>query len=203
MLQWTVRTRVVALAAGAFVIGAGFAFVVLTRDTPGVGRQQQPAAILGAIDSPIGPGATNTVGLPTDLSILPFPALLPATEDPSADVNQSWIRFDIEPALAVEFSSGVVLAERVAEAIDFPTDKYYEELAEGVPGGYIDQVNQASALVIQSQTDLGNPSSVDVILEGVHISIIGAVGQDPAELVALARSIPATGAGVPITTGSS
>jgi hypothetical protein len=90
----------------------------------------------------------------------------------------------------------------VSEAIDFPTDTYYKELAQGVPGGYIDQINAASALVIQSQTELGNPSSVDVILEGVHISIIGAVGQDASELVTLARSIPATGPGVPITTAS-
>jgi hypothetical protein len=118
-------------------------------------------------------------------------------------VTQSWIRADIEPALAVEFSSGVVLTERVAEAIDFPTEKYYKQLVEGVPGGYIDQVNEAAAMAIQSQSDLGNPSSVDVILEGVHISIIGAVGQDASELVALARSIPATGAGGPVTTSSS
>jgi hypothetical protein len=186
------------LAAAAFVVGTGVGFV-LTHDTPRAGRQQQQAAIPAALDSPIGPGATKAAGLSTHLNELPFPALLPTT---NAEVKQSWIRVNIEPALAVELSSGVMVKERVAEAIDFPTDTYYKELAQGVPGGYIDQINAASALVIQSQTELGNPSSVDVILEGVHISIIGAVGQDASELVTLARSIPATGPGVPITTAS-
>jgi hypothetical protein len=69
-----------------------------------------------------------------------------------------------------------------------------------VPGASIKEINGAPALVIQSSPELENPSSVDLILQGVHVSIIGAVGQDASELVALADTIPANGAGTPLVT---
>jgi hypothetical protein len=45
---------------------------------------------------------------------------------------------------------------------------------------------------------LDNPSSVDVILDGIHISVIGSGGQDPRELVDLVSAMPASGAGEPL-----
>lgn len=186
-----VRAFIVGLAL--FLLGGTVALVVFA----GWGRapsRQQGASLFDTSANPIGPGAVQSSGVPPNSDALPFTALLPKSSDPSTDVKTSWIRVEIEPAFAVELASGVRIMERAAEAIDFPTDKYYEQLGEGVPGASIEQINGAAALVIQSNTDLGNPSGVDLILQGVHISIIGAVGQDVSELVTLAGSIPATGA---------
>jgi hypothetical protein len=151
--------------------------------------------------SPIGPGAEETDGLPPDLGRLPFSPILPGTDDSSNEVTTAWARIDgDDPALAVKLQSGVFIMESPAESIDFPTDQYYKQLQDGLPGASVIQVNKASAMQIQSSETFGAPSSVDVILEGVHISIIGDVGQDVAQLVALADSLPATGSGAPLST---
>lgn len=191
------------LGGGAFLVGGAVALVAVS----GFGRHappaQQQASVIDMKTNPIGPGAQMTNGLPSEIGVLPFTALLPESDDGSTEIQTSWIRVDVEPALAVQLASGVLIMERLAEVIDFPTDTYYLQLAEEVPGASIDQINGASALVIQSTADLGNPSSVDIILRGVHVSIIGAVGQDASELVALASAIPATGAGTPTELRSS
>ncbi len=108
------------------------------------------------------------------------------------------MRRDDNPGMAVRYESGVTILERVAEDIDFPTDDYYKQLVVGVPGGSVTTINRAPAMVIQSTEQLGNPSSVDVILQGVHISIIGNVGQDSEELIELASTFGASGAGKPL-----
>lgn len=197
--------RAIAFLLGvvAFLLGGAIALIAFTDFGRGAPPRQQHANLTDMRANPIGPGAQMTSGLPSDTSVFPFAPLLPTSDDGSTDVKTAWARVDVEPALAVELQSGVLIMERLAEAIDFPTDAYYKQLGEGVPGGSIDEINGAPALVIQSTTDLGNPSSVDTILQGVHISIVGAVGQDVSELVALARTIPATGAGGPIHLGNS
>lgn len=190
------------LGGVAFLVGGAVGLVAFS----GFGRGEPPAQHASLIDmrtNPIGPGAQMTNGLPSEIGVLPFTALLPESDDGATDIQTSWIRVDVEPALAVQLESGTLIMERLAEVIDFPTDTYYLQLAEGVPGASVDEINGASALVIQSTSDLGNPSSVDIILQGVHISIIGAVGQDASELVALTSTIPATGAGAPAELRSS
>jgi hypothetical protein len=53
-------------------------------------------------------------------------------------------------------------------------------------------------MVIEGTKEPDNPPSVDVILQGVHISIIGNVGQPSGELMALVRTFEAEGAGEPV-----
>jgi hypothetical protein len=178
-----------------FVLG-GVAAAALFRD---VGAKPNPleqdAALINAAANPIGPGAVEAAGLPSNSDLLPFKIVLPADTGPSTTVTSSWIRVNPAPAVAVELQSGVRIMERPAEAIDRPTDQFYTELGADLTGATVQQINGAAALVIQSTPDLGNSSSVDIILQGVHLSIIGSPGQDVSELVSLAQSIPAAGPG--------
>jgi hypothetical protein len=196
---WVARSpqsRAIILAALASVFGAVIGVAAL-RTAP---AKDSASAELSPIDfreNPIGPGAERMSGMPSNVTALPFDVLLPTSVNGSANIDISWVRVTPEPALAVQLTSGMLLTERLAEAIDFPTDRYYAQLGEGVLGASIQLVNDSPALVIQSSPELDNPSSVDIILRGVHISIIGNPGQDVAELVSLASEIPAQGAGSP------
>jgi hypothetical protein len=176
----------------------GGAIAAVAGSLPIGGDPPSPSRVttLDWTSNPIGPGADKGSEVPSS-GQLPFKVLLPR-EDPSVSVEMVWTRADVEPALAVQYASGIYLIESPAEPIDFPTDSYYEELVKDLPGASLIDINGAPAIVIQSSDDLGNPSSVDVILEGVRISIIGSVGQDASELVVLASSIPAEGAGRPL-----
>jgi hypothetical protein len=146
---------------------------------------------------PLGPAGERVADL-SATEELPFSAVLPNGDSTSGEVQAVWMRTDDNPGLAVRYDSGVTILERVAEDTDFPTDSYYEQLAEGVPGASVTTVNDAPAMVIEGTKELGNPPSVDVILQGIHISIIGNVGQPSGELIALANTFEADGAGKPV-----
>lgn len=153
-------------------------------------------SVLDFESQPLGPVGERVSDL-SETQDLPFSVILPK-EDSSGGVQAVWMRRDDNPGMAVRYESGVTILERVAEDIDFPTDDYYKQLVVGVPGGSVTTINRAPAMVIQSTEQLGNPSSVDVILQGVHISIIGNVGQDSEELIELASTFGASGAGKPL-----
>lgn len=191
------QRRTALIVAAGLTLG-GLTALVAFRNLPqdALPASHQGLDSLTTGDSPIGPGAESASGSPT--TAMPFPVLLPASNDQSTEITTSWTRATFEPAVALELRTGTLIMERPAEAIDFPTDEYYRQLGDGLEGATILDINGASALAIQSTLDLGNPSSVDVILSGVHVSIIGAIGQDVSELVELARSLPATGAGQPL-----
>jgi hypothetical protein len=161
-------------------------FWVVEGASRGASQPSLLRASLRRFDSdPIGPGATETRDLTADIGKLPFTPILPKS---GGAIQKVWLRTDTEPGLAVRYESGVTILEGVAEPIDFPTGKYYSQLAEGLPGSSTTTVNEAPAVVIWSTEELGNPSSVDLILGGVHVSIIGDVGQDAQELVAMAKT---------------
>jgi hypothetical protein len=192
------RTGLVFVAVslvGGLAAWAIFAHADQRKSTEAVGN------MVAFETNPIGPGAQVTVDVPAEANDLPFQVLLPQSDDPAYQPKSVWTRVDSEPAIAVQLQSGVFILERAAEKIDFPTDEYYRQLGDGVPGASVTEVNKASALLIQSSDSLGNPSSVDVIVQGVHLSVIGSPGQDTSELVALVGLIPASGAGRPIAAG--
>jgi hypothetical protein len=147
---------------------------------------------------PLGPAGERVADLSATQE-LPFSVILPNGDSTSGGVQAVWMRTDDNPGLAVRYDSGVTILERIAEDIDFPTDSYYKHLAEGVPGASVTTVNDAPAMVIEGTEELGTPPSVDVILQGVHISIIGNVGQPSGELIALASTFEADGAGNPLS----
>jgi hypothetical protein len=182
----TARThpRLIAAAMGSLV--AVGIFWVAGGASRGASPPSPLQASLHRFDShPMGPGATETRDLTADIAKLPFTPILPRSGDA---IQKVWLRTDIEPGLAVRYESGVTILESVAEPIDFPTDKYYSQLAEGLRGTSTTIIDGVPAMVIQSTKELGNPSSVDLILQGVQVSTIGNVGQDAQELVALAET---------------
>jgi hypothetical protein len=191
VFRWFVLFAAVAVAVTIAGIAAA------ARDAPrGAGGRLGPGLLNGM--GPIGRSATESTDVDsTTFTGLPFVPLLPANDGGAMSIVRVWVRTDEQPAMAVELESGVVIMERLAEAIDYPTDAYYRAFADGVPGASVVELNGAPAMVIQGSEELGNPSSVDVILQGIHLSVIGGIAQPSDELVALVTDIAATGAGSP------
>jgi hypothetical protein len=179
----------IALAVG-LIVGLGVIRAVdpLGHGGGSIGRLEADSFPL----APIGPGAEESDTVPaSEAAALPFPTELPQGYEP----EHVWIRTTEAPALALRYPDDIYLVERQAEAIDYPTDSYYAALADGVAGAHTSTVNSAPAMLIDATKGLGNPSSVDVILRGVHISVLGYGGQSADELVKLTEAIPVSGSG--------
>ncbi len=175
------------VSIGACVVG----LVVAEQVIGGGGGSSQPSNVqsapvaLNPVDpasAPIGSDAeTTTLSRAQDAA--PFEVLDPSTKLASHEtVNKIWGRYDTDPAVAIEYQSGIQILESPAPAIDFPTDYFYKQLSADLPGASVTLINDAPATVIQTVESQGNPASIDVILDGVRVTILGLKGQSVDDL---------------------
>jgi hypothetical protein len=198
----------IATSVAAAILGLAVALKVLgpPNHAPQPPSAQPPAVLLNSVDptnAPIGSDAETTT-LSRAEGAAPFTVLEPSTKLASDQtVTQVWARYDTDPAVGIQYQSGIDVLESPAPSTDYPTGSFYKELSVDLPGASVTTLNDAPAMVIETVDSQNNPASVDVILGGVRVSVLGLNGQSVNDLTTLVQSLPATGPGQPTSSNSS
>lgn len=171
---------------GAAVVLALFGLAASARFGPGSRQQATAAGGMAAGGNPLAAGQPVIVAQAA--AQVPFHVYLPQTSAASdAFVTGAWIRTAWDPEIYVEYQSGIVLIEKQPVSSAPPSSVYQEQIAEGVPG-QISTIDGQQVFVVPADTS-GDKGSVNMVLNGTNIAVIGDNSLPASTLVSVASSI--------------
>jgi hypothetical protein len=85
-------------------------------------------------------------------------------------ITRVWINLD-SPMVGIEYSSGLRVYLNRSETDD-PVTNYTEQQAEGIPGT-LEQIRGTTAFVVAEDKSIGAPGSVDMVIDGIEVALIG------------------------------
>ena len=174
---------VLALALGFVVAGVGTRMIDSQKSSPYAG-----GTTLGLFDpqEPLGPDGYE-MDLDSALNASPIPLFRPDTPAASdSSLVGIWVRTAWAPEVFIRYASGVEVSVRRADFADGFESFYSHEIEQGYPGQLVER-RGLSVFVTPGNSGAG--ASADLVLNSMHVQIVGKSGQTEEEVLALADSI--------------
>lgn len=173
-----------AAALGAAVVLAAFAFITASRPTHPVAVGVAGGGPPGGV--PLAGGQETGIGAVS--AQVSFHVYLPDTAAASdSGVSHAWVRTTSDPEIYVEYQSGVILIEKQPVSNSAPSSIYQEQITEGVPGTIM-TLNGQQVFIVPSDNS-GDSGSVNMVLNGTNIAVIGDNSIPASTLTTVASSI--------------